>query len=347
MSAREGPGAESTRLRKTIKRIRSSIRRRANPLLAAIASSRAGRRLINMVYRRTSYRWRSALYLNLAKVFRETERHGTPGTWTVDFAGKQVVTPLKAGRFWLDWDFAVGILGHDWEVKRTYSNLLLSSSRPDVFVDVGANFGGHSLLFLVHGIETISVEPNPACHDYIREICALNGVTPRLEPVALGQDSGSAKISFPESETWLGTTKSEWAREFSRLDDPVVTVEVEQKTLDQVLEGVEDLRVIMKIDAEGSEVQILEGARRSIERLRPLIVFESAEAGQRPGLASQFDELRYRIARIPWRPEGPRAYLEPSQFVQSGEENFIAVPVESSNLSGASTAAGSTAPVSS
>ncbi|CAA9891487.1 conserved hypothetical protein [Candidatus Methylobacter favarea] len=76
--------------------------------------------------------------------------------------------PLTSERFWLDWDTAVSITGHDIEIKQTYEALIGSSEPPELFIDIGANYGTHSLLFLVHQIKTITFEPNASCHDFFQ-----------------------------------------------------------------------------------------------------------------------------------------------------------------------------------
>jgi hypothetical protein len=80
-----------------------------------------------------------------------TLRHtSADGLWRLRFAGTQIVLPLRRESFWLDWGFALGVLGHDAEVKRTYEMLLLSD-RPDLFIDIGANYGTHSMLMAAAG----------------------------------------------------------------------------------------------------------------------------------------------------------------------------------------------------
>src|SRR5207244_1596467 len=98
---------------------------------------------------------------------------------------------------------AVSLLGHETEIKQTYERLLLSRHRPTCFIDVGANYGGHSMLFLAHGIRTISVEPNEQCHAFFRQVAALNQVECDIRQVALGKEESIVDLWFPPTETWL------------------------------------------------------------------------------------------------------------------------------------------------
>src|SRR5437667_2890756 len=121
--------------------------------IRAIAASSWSRRVLNDVYLVLTPSQRALFYKSFAKLFRNNRTQGRDGTWKVAFASKNILMPLTSETFWLDWDTAVSIVGHDIEVKQTYESLIgLSSMKPDLFIDIGANYGTHSVLFLVHGI---------------------------------------------------------------------------------------------------------------------------------------------------------------------------------------------------
>src|SRR5262245_38673232 len=103
------------------------------------------------------------------------------GQWIIWFEGHRIITPIRSERMWYDWPQAFSLLGHDFSVKQTYRSLLRSSIRPDFFIDVGANFGVHSLLFLACHIKTISFEPNLDCHAEFKHLCAMNGLMPEIQ----------------------------------------------------------------------------------------------------------------------------------------------------------------------
>ena len=125
-------------------------------VLRFVVTNSVCRKCLNGVYRRLSWAKKRAFHGKFAKIFREHKSTIAGGSWTVEFADKLIEMPLRPEWLWLDWDSAVSICGHDVEVKETYSSLIQSSTRPEQFVDIGANYGTHSLLFLVHGIETIT-----------------------------------------------------------------------------------------------------------------------------------------------------------------------------------------------
>ncbi len=139
-----------------------------------------------------------------SKIFRDHDRPIDAGNWRLEFAGKPFLLPISGNNAWLEWDLAISACGHELELKLTYETLI-RSHRPGQFFDIGANYGQHSLLFLIHGVPTVSFEPNPACHHYFRRCCELNGVECGLQPIALDAEEGTADLWFPETGTWLGT----------------------------------------------------------------------------------------------------------------------------------------------
>lgn len=172
--------------------------------------------------------------------------------------------PLTAERFWLDWDTALSIVGHETEIKDTYLALIGSREAPELFLDIGANYGTYSLLFLTHNIETITFEPNSSCHDYFREICELNGVVGRLEAVALGDSEGFVELAYPEKDTWLGTTDMNIAKSLARRQELVARI-VKQKTIDGYLPEFENKSMLIKIDTEGTEYRVLQGGLKALQ----------------------------------------------------------------------------------
>src|SRR5438477_355164 len=70
-----------------------------------------------------------------------------------------------------------------------------------------------SIRWLLHGVRTISFEPNANCHSYLQMLCFKNGVGCEIAPVAFGSWEGTATLSFSPGEEWLGTTRGH-GREF-------------------------------------------------------------------------------------------------------------------------------------
>lgn len=136
----------------------------------------------------------------------------------------------------------------------------------DLVLDVGANVGNHSLyLAAVAGASVHAFEPNEALAAAMRESVALNEMTDRVvvHAAAVGREPGAGVFheSLPQN---LGAQVVRVVGE-TQGDFPVLA-------LDSVpLPG----RVAcLKVDVEGMELAVLEGARRILSEDQPLAYVE-------------------------------------------------------------------------
>lgn len=305
--------------------MRSAVKKILNNFIQTLIAHSFSRRWLNALYGRLTFSQKHFVHRYFAKIFRDEPHRVDSGHWIVEFVGRQIQLPLRPEQIWLDWDSAVSILGHEIEVKQTYASLINSPMRPELFIDIGASYGTHSLLFLVHRIEAITFEPNVLCHEYFRGICALNGVESRIESVALGDSDGSVDLCYPEKDTWSGSTNNSVKRRL-QAQHKLSTQRVEQKTLDGYLAEVGNRRLLIKIDTEGTEYQVLQGALRTLQINQPLVIFESLLDKNRRELFDLFASQHYRIVRLPRIQGQSTVLLNLSDFLDSSELNFIALP---------------------
>ena len=133
------------------------------------------------------------------------------------------------------------------------------------------------------------------------------------------------KLIYPESETWLGSVD----HVISGLlidQSGVVEQEVLQRTLDSYLANLQNRRVLVKIDTEGHEYSVLQGAWSVVQRCRPLVIFECWGTETRQKLREFFRQSNYQLYRLPWSPTEGAAALTDRDFIDSAQTNFIAVP---------------------
>ncbi len=285
------------------------------------------RKLLNDRYLKLTYEQRIVFHRYFARMFRGVTSNLVDGTWRVRFGDKEVLMPITSDRAWQDWDTAVSIVGHDIGVKKTYAHLLASSKRPDIFVDIGANYGTHSLLFLTQDVKTITFEPNPTCHEYFRDVCTLNRVEYDLEPVALGAEEGEVEIKFPEKETWLGSVDPEVQSQLEQQHD-LRAERVPLRKLDSYASRFNGGRMLIKIDTEGNEHRVVQGAVDTIDQCRPLIVFESNDPAGRQKLYDFFVGTDYQVASLPWTPCASNSSLSCEAFLARSDTNYIAAPID-------------------
>lgn len=140
--------------------------------------------------------------------------------------------------------------------------------RPDsLVVDVGANIGNHTLfLSAVCLCRVVAYEPVASTAKILARNVELNFVDGLVEirRTALGAEVGRAKVSR-YSENNVGGTQLTL--------DPEGSIEL--RTLDS--EWFEGPIAFIKIDAEGMDLDVLQGASHVIDRYRPIISYEAAE----------------------------------------------------------------------
>lgn len=290
---------------------------------AYVAAHSRWRRRADAAYQVLPWRAKALAHRAWAKLFRGSDAAFEPGDWRVRFAGRDVIVPLSAARAWLDWDVALSLLGHDPEIKRTYAALVRSPRRPRLFFDVGANYGTHSLLMLVHGVNTVTFEPNPSCAPVFEELCRANGVRGRWQAIALGEAEGEVELCFDERDTWSGSTSGTPAEagEGTRR-----RIRVPQDTLDAYVERLGESPDWLKLDVEGAEPQVLAGAQRTLRASRPWVIFESRSGDDRTRIAKTFEGAGYRICSLPWDAVSEPHALTPEAFRAAPATNFLAVP---------------------
>lgn len=296
----------------------------AQRVIRRMVTKSTEREKLNTYYQTLDYAGKNSFH----QMFHRAFSNGTPnpleGEWKINFLGSCIKLPFREKTSWLDWENAISILGHDVDVKRTYETLLKSKYRPTVFFDIGANYGTHSLLFISQGIKTVSFEPNPSCKKEFDEFCRLNEFSGQMENVAVSNEEGTVDFWFPEKETWLGTI-SESTKEGLRSDD-LQKLRVPLITIDSYSTKSGLQPDLIKIDTEGNEVNVIEGATETIKKAKPLIIFECNDLSNRRDLQQTFNALNYQICLLPLLLNKPMISLNSDEFAIDDAHNYIAVP---------------------
>ena len=147
--------------------------------------------------------------------------------------------------------------------------------RPGTILDVGAHDGLLTLpLARLPGARVLAFEPLPSAYARLAAACAgMPNVELRRE--ALGAAPGRLMLSVPvvdgaPAEQWASLAKD--YSQFASVDVQAFAVAV--ITLDSL--GLRDV-THMKVDAEGFEQEVLEGARATLRRCRPVLSLELEE----------------------------------------------------------------------
>lgn len=179
----------------------------------------------------------------------------------------QTIVPVMSGPMrGQRWVVGAGIhrcwLGrYEIEKQRLMQRLL----RPgDVLYDVGAHTGFFTLLgarLVGARGQVVAFEPLPANLDSLRRHVALNRLANvAIVAAAVAARPGRARFQ-PAGSTYMGRLAEEGS----------ITVDVTSLDATQEAQGLRPPSLI-KIDVEGAEVQVLEGASELLERHRPVIL---------------------------------------------------------------------------
>ena len=307
-----------------VKWCRPTIRQDIRASMKAAIARPALRRTVNAVYAALPWSEVGIFHDWFWDVFRGRDDAFAGGSWLVRFCGKRIRVPLRRESIGLDWAIATALLGHDVDVKQTYASLITGRRRPGLFVDVGSNFGTHSILFAANNIATLSLDPNGACNEYHRGLCAANGLTARIETLAVGERSVLVDFSFPPDEPWLGSTDEAIVKGLKDAH-AVETSRVQQRTIDDWLPEFGDRGVLLKIDTEGNENRVLLGARQTLEKKSPPVIFECWPGARRREIYDLFAEFGYQIATLPWDGRTTARAISLAEFDAQRSINFVAI----------------------
>jgi FkbM family methyltransferase len=143
-------------------------------------------------------------------------------------------------------------------------------NQAEVFIDVGANIGFYACMARQLKLHTIAVEPLEKNVNYLKKNIIANGWTDlEIFPLGLSKSAGIAKL-YGASMTGASLI-SQWAQAFN-----VFQRLIPLSTLDIIVDSrFLDKKIFIKIDVEGAEYQVLEGAKGLLQRKpKPIWVVE-------------------------------------------------------------------------
>jgi FkbM family methyltransferase len=165
------------------------------------------------------------------------------------------------------------------------------SSRDKDAIDVGANDGSYVHYLRRHARKVIAFEPIPSLADALR---AKFRQDVEIRSIALSDRAGTVELHMPVVDGVTVTGCSTVSPTASATYPDHRAIEVPMATLDSSYEG--DVGFI-KIDVEGHEQAVLDGAVQTIRRCRPRMLVEIDERLSPGGLArakAYFRDLDYR-----------------------------------------------------
>ncbi len=193
----------------------------------------------------------------------------------------------------------------------------------DVVVDAGANIGTHALFFAQtvgpRG-HVLAFEPQRHVHALLSDTMALNDVTAWVTCIraALGSTAGSMIV--PDLPTQMILNFGALA-----LGDCVTGDQVPLVTLDGL--ALPQCRLI-KVDVEGMEAEVLQGAADTIRRHRPILYVENDRPEASAELLALLRAFGYRLFAhlAPCFNPGNFAGRRENMFPESANLNLLCLP---------------------
>lgn len=155
----------------------------------------------------------------------------------------------------------------NYQVKRLgrFSSILNELEGGFVFFDLGADVGAVSVLIrrlCPYVRKIVAVEPNPNSFKYLRRNLAVLDIPTEAIRCAVSNFEGAARFSFIKQ---MGSDHS------GHLDD-LGEEEVDVARLDSIYDG-GDVNIAIKIDVEGEEKKVLQGAASTLAMSRSARIF--------------------------------------------------------------------------
>ena len=150
----------------------------------------------------------------------------------------------------------------------------------EIFFNVGANIGSYTLYAALRhpGVRVVAFEPEYANLHLLRDNIVANGLQDRVEvySIALGNRTGISRLHIQDLTPGAALhTESPGTLAVTRTHKPVIWKEgICTFTLDAFCEETRMIPHCLKIDVDGTEIEILEGADRTLRSptLRSLIM---------------------------------------------------------------------------
>ena len=146
--------------------------------------------------------------------------------------------------------------------RKTFDFIMKYLRNSKVFVDVGANIGGYAIRAAKY-CKVYAIEPLPRNYKMLKINEKLNNVKVNSFNMAAGNKNSKIKLYYTPKKYGRPSIKRKQT-EF---------IEVEMKPLDEIIN--EEKIDLIKIDVEGAEDLVLEGAKNCLKRTNVVIIEKS------------------------------------------------------------------------
>jgi len=172
--------------------------------------------------------------------------------------------------------------------EAAYLRLREKGFRPASIIDVGAYEGNWTRLArrVFPGVPVLMAEPQQSKRPFLEQVCRELAAV-RYMPALVGSQAGQT-VEFFEMETGSSMFSE-------RSNVPRRTVRLETTTLDELAHDMQ-APIFLKIDVQGAELEVLDGAKSTLGRCE-LVQLEVALVPYNEGAPTMLDVLTYMNER--------------------------------------------------
>jgi FkbM family methyltransferase len=203
-------------------------------------------------------------------------------------------------------------------------------------IDVGAKVGAYTYRIRDRSSDVLAFEPIPLFHQMLFKV--FQGRRARIENCAVSRTAGTAVLRVPydhrRNHRQFGRSTIEQANSLTNTRvHGYDQIEVQTRTIDSY-----ELPQVgfMKIDVEGHELAVLEGAQQTIAQSRPNMLIECNDEHQPDGvarLASWMAAARYdAYFMFGGRLHAIADYDRELHWTRHGIENFICISADRTDV---------------
>jgi FkbM family methyltransferase len=226
---------------------------------------------------------------------------------------------LPSSTEWIRLDFDFAFMNTVPSQDPLFSALLTHVLSTHTVYDVGAFVGWYSIAAArrAHSGQVFSFEPVPESADLARRHCMLNQVTDRVRIIeaACGKETGIVSMPVRPVRTTSWASGNSLLNVYPESDVQPTLTPVTVIRLDDFVSAGAPPPDLIKVDVEGAELWVLEGAREILKTRRPIVLLElhrfawhhfgTTEEGFREFIASigyqllEIGDARHKMATIP------------------------------------------------
>jgi len=198
------------------------------------------------------------------------------------------------------------IVSGEYEPEVT-AYLLSVAGEDTTFIDVGANFGFYTCLMARSCLKgrAVGIEADQRLHDILRDNIAINGMGQRARAIHAAAGANGEPMMLHRRVTRPGNTSIVFMDEdftTAQGEPPVESFSVKGVRIDDVAQDLGGVVDVMKIDVEGAEPLVIQGATKTITANPHLKIVMEWSPGQIQGAGFDVASFVDQIAGLGLQP---------------------------------------------